>query len=258
MALETCRECSREISDQASACPHCGCPRGAEPVSAQSVARKAPAVRGWLVVVAIINLVAIALFVAWVTNRTPGPERKVQSDDEQPANGQSPAADPASSPRVATRAEVVAGWKSLSEAIMQTVPTMEDTTDAHSDGTLSLAAWALGRLKMSELSAIGETTRGKILKDAASARGLRLCVSGRISQIGAVHSDIGTLYEGGLLRNYSEVTRFLAAGDTGELVEGSSARFCGVVTGIYSYANTGGGTTIAPMLVGLFDLPSNR
>jgi hypothetical protein len=28
MALINCRECGREVSDQAPACPHCGCPIG--------------------------------------------------------------------------------------------------------------------------------------------------------------------------------------------------------------------------------------
>lgn len=28
MALTSCRECARDVSDQARACPHCGSPRG--------------------------------------------------------------------------------------------------------------------------------------------------------------------------------------------------------------------------------------
>ena len=36
------------------------------------------------------------------------------------------------------------------------------------------------------------------------------------------------------------------------------ARFCGIATGRDTYANTGGGTTHAVRVVGMFDLPENR
>ena len=55
-----------------------------------------------------------------------------------------------------------------------------------------------------------------------------------------------------------QVIHYLAAGDTGTLVDGDRARFCGVTTGRYSYSNAGGGTTHAVQLIGMFDLPSNR
>ena len=38
MALIPCRECSREISDEALACPHCGAPKEAEPASETTAA----------------------------------------------------------------------------------------------------------------------------------------------------------------------------------------------------------------------------
>lgn len=52
--------------------------------------------------------------------------------------------------------------------------------------------------------------------------------------------------------------RFAAVASTGELVAQSSANFCGVTTGKYSYSNSGGGTTHAVFLVGMFDLPENK
>lgn len=48
------------------------------------------------------------------------------------------------------------------------------------------------------------------------------------------------------------------SGDTGDLVQNSAARICGIVTGVSDYANTGGGQTPSVTIVGLFDLPANR
>lgn len=44
---------------------------------------------------------------------------------------------------------------------------------------------------------------------------------------------------------------------TGRLVEDSRARLCGFVTGKYSYSNSGGGSSHAVQLVGMFKLPEN-
>jgi uncharacterized membrane protein YvbJ len=41
MALITCPECKRDISDKAAACPHCGAPRDAAPDSPAERARSA-------------------------------------------------------------------------------------------------------------------------------------------------------------------------------------------------------------------------
>ena len=41
------------------------------------------------------------------------------------------------------------------------------------------------------------------------------------------------------MSNYSDVTRVLAIGSTGDLVEESNATFCGVVIGKVSYSNAG-------------------
>jgi len=47
----------------------------------------------------------------------------------------------------------------------------------------------------------------------------------------------------------SGVIRFVAVGDTGALVANSTARFCGIVTGRFTYLNAIGGTTHAVRLV---------
>ena len=51
---------------------------------------------------------------------------------------------------------------------------------------------------------------------------------------------------------------FVNAGSSGELVQNSIARTCGVVTGRFDYSNSGGGVGHAISVVGLFDLPQNR
>jgi hypothetical protein len=42
------------------------------------------------------------------------------------------------------------------------------------------------------------------------------------------------------------------------LVADSNATFCGVIVGKVGFTNASGGTTNAPYLVGMFDLPENR
>jgi hypothetical protein len=54
------------------------------------------------------------------------------------------------------------------------------------------------------------------------------------------------------------VVVFYAVGETGDLVAGSRTRLCGIVTGLHSFLNSGGGVTHAIRAVGMFDLPENR
>jgi len=95
-------------------------------------------------------------------------------------------------------------------------------------------------------------------KDADAERGAHRCVRGRIVEIYAEKTDLGMFYTGGMTDRRYRVYRFIAVGDTGDLVARSRARFCGIVTGRMSYANAAGGTTSAVQLVGIFDLPANR
>lgn len=79
--------------------------------------------------------------------------------------------------------------------------------------------------------------------------------------IGLIHTDKSTgkpIYMGGLMTNDVKVIRFVAVGSSGELVENSSARFCGFVMGLNSYSNAVGGTTHGVSVVGMFDLPENQ
>lgn len=105
--------------------------------------------------------------------------------------------------------------------------------------------------------ATAETTWAKIQKDPERERGKRLCLDGMVGSIRVERSEFGEFSWGHVLVE-QESTRYIAVGDTGELVRLSKARFCGVVAGVMSYGDTSGGTTNAAYLVGMFDLPSNR
>lgn len=124
-------------------------------------------------------------------------------------------------------------------------------------GKAILLGWVDSHLTWSELEQLPETTFGKVQKDSASERGKRICRSGVVVEI-AKMKDFPNAFVGGLLTSTREVLRFYSVGDTGELVGGSSAKFCGIVTGTDDYANSAGGTTHGVAVIGMFDLPPNR
>jgi hypothetical protein len=147
----------------------------------------------------------------------------------------------------------------FAEALALALPEMEDGRDETSLGALGLAFWASTRLRFDDVAVARDETSPKlILKDPDRERGKRMCVRGRIVQI--AKQDLGrtAVFEGLLMMSSGQIVHYIAAGDTGTLVEGDRGRLCGVTSGRYSYSNAGGGTTHAVQLVGMFDLPSNR
>lgn len=146
----------------------------------------------------------------------------------------------------------------LDEALRLALPLMDDTLNKESDGAVMLALWASDHMKWADVAvAKNETSIAKILKDSDANRGKRMCLSGSIIQIA---KQRGTDLYSGLLNGFygAGIVRFFVAGDTGDLVEDSETRLCGVATGRYVYSNSGGGTTHAVSLVGMFDLPKNN
>jgi hypothetical protein len=104
-----------------------------------------------------------------------------------------------------------------------------------------------------------ETSFALVRKDADEARGKRMCTSGQVVQIEVQKiPGAGKHSEGLLMSSAGNIYNFIAAGSSGELVERSYARFCGVVTGKYDYSNSAGGEGHAVEIVGLFDLPENK
>lgn len=155
--------------------------------------------------------------------------------------------------------EVLMSKTTLAEAIEEVRDTMTDTVNETSPGAAMLALWAHKHLRWADVAvAKNETSPALIRKDSDAARGKRMCVRGRIIQIAKEKLEDGAVFHGLLLSGYSEITSFIAAGSTGELVEHSRARLCGVAIGTYDYSNSGGGTGHAISLVGMFDLPENR
>lgn len=149
--------------------------------------------------------------------------------------------------------------KTLADAISYDQPYMEDSSTGQvSQGALLLAAWSGRSLKWSDLDALGETRFAQVKKDPDVHRGQRICTRGMVVQIEAVKTDGGKLFSGLMLDRSQNITSFLAVRGSGDLVEQSWARFCGVVIGKYDYPNSGGGTGHAIQLVGMFDLPENR
>ena len=156
-------------------------------------------------------------------------------------------------------AELLASQDTLSKAVNMIKPTMSDEFDAFPSSAGILASWMNEKnVKISDIRSLESSTRGKILKDSFSERGKRLCISATLVEIEVDRSAGFAAYHAGLVNNYTDVTRVLAIGSTGDLVADSNATFCGVIVGKVGFTNASGGTTNAPYLVGMFDLPENR
>ncbi len=145
-------------------------------------------------------------------------------------------------------------------AVAYAKPLMDDTEDRDSDGAVLLALWASKHMTWTDVAVKkDETSFALVRKDSDEARGKRLCTSGQIVQIEVQKvPGAGKVSEGLLMSNAGNIYNFIAVGSSGDLVQQSYARFCGVVTGNYDYANSGGGQGHAVEAVGMFDLPQNK
>lgn len=195
-----------------------------------------------------------------------GCQKEERASGDEPTRGSPPPrATPASAtPQASKEAvdELNRPWaiegKDFAGALAEALPGMEDVTESSSDGTLLFTVWAGKKMRWTDVAvAKNETSVAKVMKDSRAERGKRMCVKGSIIQI-ARDGDlfVGLMGTGGY--GLGDVVHFFAAGSTGELVQRSRGRFCGVVTGRFTYSNAGGGTTHAVDAVGMFDLPENR
>ena len=174
----------------------------------------------------------------------------------QPVVAQSEGAEKSNSEKYA---ELLASRNNLSDAINMIKPIMSDEFDAFPTSAGILAAWMNNKnIKIGDIKSLESTSHGKVLKDSFSERGKQLCVSAALVEIQVDRSAGFPAYHAGLVNNYTDVNRVLAVGSTGDLVADSNATFCGVVVGKVGFTNSSGGTTNAPYLVGMFDLPENR
>ena len=173
---------------------------------------------------------------------------------------QPPTSAPVEPPPEVTLKQELDSTRTLAGALDVLRDHLKDSEGTLDSGAAFLALWSTRHLTWKDIVSLPKTTRALVLKDSDAERGKALCAEGSISQITADHSagPAQTVHEGGIVTSSMAVVRFLAVGSTGSLVENSYARFCGVVTGRYSFTNAGGGTTHAVQLVGFFDLPENH
>lgn len=132
----------------------------------------------------------------------------------------------------------------------------------HNEFPTIMAVYALWNQNVgtswNEINLVEKTSYGKVMKDAVSEYGKRLCVTGNIIEIETDRSLNDPVYSIGIVDNNFNAYRATAIESSGELVAGSDATFCGIVLARFSYDNAGGVTTRAPYLFGMFDLPENR
>lgn len=171
-----------------------------------------------------------------------------------------PAPAPASPPPPPepTLADKVNALTTLTDVIAVLQPLMEDTRGEMSQAVALLALWMNAHPNWKELNALTSTKYKLVMKDPTAARGKLLCKKGKISEIQVDRSADPPLWIGGIVSGWTDITRFVAVGSTGELVSGSQATICGVVTGLDSYANVSGGTTHSVQVVGIFKLKANK
>lgn len=148
--------------------------------------------------------------------------------------------------------------KTLAETIAAAKPFMRDEFGETSLGTHAMATWSAEHLAWTDVAvAKDETSYALARKDIDRERGKRVCVPGRLIEIAAAKVE-PRYYTGLMQSSLGNLFHFYAVRDTDDLVGGDIARFCGVVTGLFSYRNSGGGVGHAVEVVGMFDLPSNR
>lgn len=148
--------------------------------------------------------------------------------------------------------------KSLAAALAFATPALGDSTDEPNPGAAMLTVWATKHLTWAMLETRPKTSYRLVMKDAVPERGKLICVRGTVTQITTDRSTGEPIYIGQIMTSGMKFVHFNAVKSSGKIVEDSPARFCGVVTGRYSYSNTGGGTTLTVNAVGMFDLPENR
>jgi len=178
-----------------------------------------------------------------------------ESSGAATAEPAAPAAVTAPAAREKTHGEVLAGIESLTGAIEYVKPLCADTADEHSTGTLLLTLWGKDKLRAKDIMALPEVSFAAAMKDSEEARGKRLCGTGKVLQISKSVSPVWEgkkVWEGLLILPGMRLVKYIAIGETGEIVEDSTATFCGVVTGKYQYQKAGGGFAHSLAVVGVF------
>lgn len=154
-----------------------------------------------------------------------------------------------------TPIDIIKEKKTLVEAIDYAKIFSEDTENDISQGAVLFTLWAKDNLNRKEFATIPTTTHALVMKDSDSERGKRLCVSGSVSQISKSNSESWEgkkVWEGTMMLPSFKFVKYVAVGETGEIVQGTTATFCGVVIGKHAFSNAVGGTTHSVFAVGEF------
>jgi len=194
-------------------------------------------------------LAFVALLTACGNHSSPSPEAST-SDTTSGATTSASATNTA-------KVESVLDKKTMRDAIDFCKPSMKDGDDLENEGALCLLTWSVSRMSWEDAAPkMPETSVALFKKDPDDERGKRMCVTGPIIEIRKVSKS--KVYVGGMFDEAHNVIEFMAIRSTGEITDKSTAKFCGVVTNRYSYSNSGGGTTHATQMLGMFDLPENH
>lgn len=170
-----------------------------------------------------------------------------------------PTPEPPTTSRPTDPVAVIMAKKTMADALVIASAGMTDSANTSSPGTAVFALWSAQNLRWKDVGVKqDETSFARVQKDVDAERMKRLCVPGSIIQINVEKTPYGSVYTGLLMSDAVNLYHFNAVRSTGDLVQQSPARFCGVVTGKYDYENSAGGVGHAIDMVGIFDLPENR
>lgn len=202
------------------------------------------------VMAGVIGLLAGAVGVAALRSPEPKAHASADADHNEPPPPPAPVA-----PREPTPVELIATATTHSEAQRVSSPFFDDTVGSPSKGAMMLALFMGDHPRWDQVYNPDGPSLKLIKKDPSRVRGQSTCVRGQIVQIAR---ETNKLFAGLLATQNFDYIHVYAAGDTGELVQGDRARFCGIFTGLYAFPNVSGGQTQSIQLVGMFDLPENR
>lgn len=219
------------------------------------LARMGMTTRDYAIIGGGVVIASVTITMAWAMTRGDGHVRQLTPIAAVPAD---PAPAAAAAPPEPSPSEQVMAKKSLASVLAYIEPVLGDSTDEPNPGAAMLALWSEKRLTWEMLQTRPATTYGLVMKDPLPEHGKRICISGSVVQITTDRSAGFPIYVGQIMTNGMKFVHFNAVKSSGKIVEDSPARFCGVVTGRYSFSNTGGGTTLTVNAVGMFDLPENR
>jgi hypothetical protein len=259
MPLIQCPACANNVSVAAAACPRCGHPVSPGPslsAAPQAFSDNSPGLRGKNLAAAIAGGILVLLLVVWWASTTS--LSRMTTSVASPPSAAAPAPQGAAvDPTTASLAKM--DTMSCSDAFVFAKPYMSDSTEEVSPGAALFALWAARRMRWADVHVpADETTFAMVRKSSAEQLGKRMCSAGQIVEIYAEKPESGGhVAKGMLLSDAGHLYRFVAAGSSGTIVQGSYANLCGFVTGNFDYSNSAGGTGHAVAIVGMFDLPEN-